>query len=117
MNTAVETVGLGDIDQYVVSVGAGKPLLICGGPQLGHTYMRTLDVLADAHELIYFDARGTGRTELGHPSKLTFADAVADLEGLRAGLGIERGRSWRRASVPPGPRLRPPMRARATATT
>ena len=90
MTTTAETVALGDVDQYVVRVGAGKPLLICGGPQLGHTYMRRLDVLADAYGLIYFDARGTGRTALGDPSKLTFAGGVADLEMLRVGLGIER---------------------------
>jgi proline iminopeptidase len=89
MKTTAETSWLADVDQYVVRVGTGKPLLIFGGPQLGHTYMRVLDVLADAYELIYFDARGTGRTALGNPAQLTFAGAVADLEGLRAGLGIE----------------------------
>ena len=49
--------------------------------------MRQLDFLADARELIYSDARGSGMTPLGDSSELTFARAVADLEGLRAGLG------------------------------
>jgi pimeloyl-ACP methyl ester carboxylesterase len=52
--------------------------------------MRQLDFLADARELIYYDARGSGRTDLGDARELTFAGAVADLEGLRAGLGLER---------------------------
>jgi proline iminopeptidase len=90
METATQTVMLGDIEAFVVRVGVGRPLVICGGPQLGHRYMRRLDVLADEHELIYFDARGSGRTELGDSSELTFGRAVADLEGLRAGVGIKR---------------------------
>jgi proline iminopeptidase len=52
--------------------------------------MRRLDALAEEFELIYYDARGSGQTELGDTPELTFARAVADLEGLRAGLGIER---------------------------
>jgi pimeloyl-ACP methyl ester carboxylesterase len=64
--------------------------VICGGPQLGHRYTRHLDFLADARELIYYDARGRGMTPLGDSSERTFARAVADLEGLRAGLGLKR---------------------------
>ena len=90
METATRAVTLDDIEVSVVRVGTGGPLLICGGPQLGHSYMRQLDFLADARELIYYDARGSGMTPLGASSELTFARAVADLEGLRAGLGLER---------------------------
>ena len=84
------TVRVRDIDVNVVRVGRGSPLLISGGPQLGHAYLRALDALSDEHEIIYFDARGTGRSELGDPGQLTFAGAVDDLEGLRGALGIER---------------------------
>jgi len=90
VETATRAVTLDDIEVSVVRVGTGGPLLICGGPQLGHSYMRQLDFLADARELIYYDARGSGMTPLGASSELTFARAVADLEGLRAGLGLER---------------------------
>jgi proline iminopeptidase len=89
METTTQTVKLGDIEAFVVRIGAGKPLVICGGPQLGHRYLRRLDLLADEHEVIYYEARGSGQTELGD-SPVTFAQAVADLDGLRAGLGIER---------------------------
>ena len=90
METATQAVKVDDIEASVVRVGAGGPFVICGGPQLGHRYMRQLDFLADARELIYYDARGSGMTPLGDSSELTFAHAVADLEGLRAGLGLER---------------------------
>ena len=85
-----ETVRVRDISVNVVRVGRGSPLLVSGGPQLGHPYLRSLDALADEHEVIYYDARGTGRSELGDASQLTFGGAIEDLEGLRIGLGIER---------------------------
>ena len=51
----------------VQTVSAGPPLIVVGGPQLGHQYMRRLDVLAEHFRLVYFDARGSslasGQTE------------------------------------------------------
>jgi proline iminopeptidase len=90
VETATQAVKLDDIEVSVVRVGMGRPLVICGGPQLGHRYMRQLDFLADRRELIYYDARGSGMTPFGDFSELTFARAVDDLEGLRARLGLER---------------------------
>lgn len=90
MEAATQTVTVRDIGVHVVRVGRGSPLLLCGGPQLGHAYLRSLDALSDVREVIYFDARGSGRTDLGDPSQLSFAGAIADLEGLREALGIER---------------------------
>jgi pimeloyl-ACP methyl ester carboxylesterase len=90
MEPKTGSVHLEDTDLFVVRVGSGSPILMCGGPQLGHTYMRSLDVIADDYELIYYDARGTGRSALGDESKQTLAGAVEDLEALRAALGIER---------------------------
>jgi proline-specific peptidase len=90
MEAAALTVKVRDLDVHVVRLGSGSPLVVCGGPQLGHPYLRALDPLSAERELIYFDARGSGRTELGDPSQLTFAGAIEDLEGLRAALGIER---------------------------
>ena len=40
METATQSVKLGDVEVTVVRVGTGSPLMICGGPQLGHPYMR-----------------------------------------------------------------------------
>lgn len=90
MAATVQTVRVRDIDVNVVRVGRGSPLLISGGPQLGHPYLRGLDAFADEHEVIYYDARGTGGSELGDPSQLTLGGAVEDLEALRGALDMER---------------------------
>jgi proline iminopeptidase len=79
-----------DIDVHVQTVGSGSPLVVVGGPQLGHQYMRPLDALAEQFRLVYYDARGSGRTETGDPSQLSFAGAVEDLEALRQTLGLDR---------------------------
>lgn len=90
MEAVAQSVRVRDINVNVVRVGRGSTLVICGGPQLGHAYLRALDSISGRHEVIYYDARGSGRTDLGDPSQLSFAGAVDDLEGLRAALGIER---------------------------
>ncbi|MEX0631170.1 MAG: alpha/beta hydrolase [Chloroflexota bacterium] len=90
MEAATQAVTVRDIEVQVVRVGRGSPLVVCGGPQLGHPYLRSLDVLADEREVVYYDSRGSGRTEVGDPSQLSFAGAIADLEGLRDALGIDR---------------------------
>lgn len=81
----------GDIEIAWRSVGTGDPLVVVhGGPGLGHGYMSGLDVLADQSRVIFYDQRGSGGTELGDPDKVTFAGAIADLEALRKGLGIDK---------------------------
>lgn len=90
MDATVETANVRDIEMHVVRIGRGSPLVVCGGPQLGHTYLRSLDALSDEREVVYYDARGSGLTHLGDPAQLTFAGAVEDLEGLRNALGFER---------------------------
>ena len=84
-------VRVGDIDIFVVTVGGGRPLLVIhGGPGLGTAYVRALDALGDGHQVIYFDQRGAGQSDLGDPARLTFAGALDDVEGLRAALGLEQ---------------------------
>ena len=89
MEPSTQSLKVRDIEPFVVRVGSGSPLVVCGGPQLGHQYLRALDALADEHEVIYWDARGSGRTALGDPSQLSFDGALQDLEALRSGLNIE----------------------------
>lgn len=89
MPATLQQVRVRDIDLSVLRVGAGRPILLCGGPQLGHAYMRHFDFLASTYECIYYDARGSGNSPRGNASELTAAGAVADVEELRAGLGIE----------------------------
>jgi proline iminopeptidase len=79
-----------DISVHVKAVGSGPPLVVVGGPQLGHQYIRPLDDLAADFRLVYYDARGSGRTEVGDPSELSFSGAVEDLEALRRSLDLDR---------------------------
>jgi proline iminopeptidase len=79
-----------DINVHVQTTGSGPTLLVVGGPQLGHQYLRPLDDLGADYRLVYYDARGSGRTEVGDPSQLSFAGAVEDLEALRQAIELDR---------------------------
>ncbi len=74
------------------SIGEGTVVVaIHGGPGLGHYYLRPgMDTLADAYQLVYYDQRGTGRSELGDPERVSLAGSIEDLLALLDGLGIER---------------------------
>jgi proline iminopeptidase len=86
-----ERIPADDIEIAYEIVGAGKPVVaVHGGPGLGHSYMRGIAVLADEYQVVFYDQRGTGLTELGDPDNVTFAGALADLEALREGLGIAK---------------------------
>jgi len=74
-------------------VGSGDPILVVhGGPGLDHNYLRPgLDVLAASHALVYYDQRGTGRSDVPvGPETIDEADFVQDIDDLRAALGYER---------------------------
>lgn len=82
---------VGDIEIAYKRVGTGIPLVtLHGGPGLGHRYMEPLDAWADEFEIVYYDQRGSGETELGDPDRVNFTGAIADLDGLRRHLGIAR---------------------------
>ena len=72
--------------------GAG-PLLVChpGGPGFSSRYFGDLAGLGESFTLILLDPRGTGGSD--HPAEARAyetADYVADLDELRAHLGLER---------------------------
>jgi proline iminopeptidase len=78
---------------WIETEGAGEPLLLlAGGPANSHlTFHPWFSPLADRFGLIYLDYRGRGRSE--RPDRLadiTFDQDVADIEGLRQALGLER---------------------------
>jgi proline iminopeptidase len=79
-----------DIDVHYASIGNGKPILVLGGPWLGHAYLRGFDALSDQYRVIHHDPRGSGRTPLGDPARAGLDGRIADIEGLRAALGIEK---------------------------
>ncbi|MDQ3963888.1 MAG: alpha/beta hydrolase [Actinomycetota bacterium] len=84
-------VAAGDIDIAYTAVGSGKPLIVVhGGPGIGPGYLRGLDAWADEFQVVYYDQRGCGETELGDPDKVSFKGHIDDLDAVRAGLGMEK---------------------------
>jgi proline iminopeptidase len=75
---------------HYVMVGDGRPLIVLhGGPGLGHSYLRPgLDHLATWFRLIYYDQRGSGRSEVGDSKKLSLSGAIEDLDGLRKAFDL-----------------------------
>ena len=78
---------------WVETEGEGEPLLLLpGGPANSHlTFHPHFSGLADRHQVIYLDYRGRGKSE--RPARwtdITFDQDVADIEGLRRALGLER---------------------------
>jgi len=93
----------GTIYYETVGGGSATPLLmINGGPGFDHPYFHFGDdvwnALAAKRTVVFYDQRGTGKSQLnaGQTSKL--ADLLADIETLRKHLGYERwdvfGHSW-----------------------
>jgi proline iminopeptidase len=77
---------------YYEVVGQGDPVVVVhGGPGLDHNYLRRgLDVLASSRSLIYYDQRGTGRSDTALDSASINLDAfVADIDELRQILGYD----------------------------
>lgn len=93
--------------------GTGEPataadrvplLLLAGGPgYAGETLHALARLLAEERTVHVLDQRGTGRSEIEglgpqHRPTLTFDALVADVEAVRAGLGVERwaiaGHGW-----------------------
>jgi proline-specific peptidase len=75
-------------------VGAG-PTLVChgGGPGFSGLYLSDLGGLDRDLELVLLDPRGTGESDRPADSRAyAIADYTADLEELRAHLGLERMR-------------------------
>jgi proline iminopeptidase len=91
MRKTSKSVRVDDIEIACTMVGEGDPVIVIHGAiGLGSTYMRALDPWADQLGLTYYDQRGSGETPLGDVQRVSFAGGVADLEGLRRGLGFER---------------------------
>ena len=78
---------------YYEVVGEGDPVVVVhGGPGLDHQYLRPgLDVLASSRALIYYDQRGTGRSDADLDSaSINLSTFVEDIDELRQALGYER---------------------------
>src|SRR5262245_1237946 len=83
--------------------GAGLPLVVANGsPGFDHTYLHCSDAwdrLGTKRKVVFYDQRGNGRSsELKPGQSCLLADQIADLDALRAQLGVEKmdllGHSW-----------------------
>ena len=83
-----------------VGGGPGLPLLVVhGGPGLPHTYLRSLERLADEREVIFWDQLGCGNSEYpSDPELWTMARSVAEMDAVVRALGLDGfhifGNSW-----------------------
>ena len=81
-------------------VGHGGPAVVLhGGPGADHGYLLPgFDALATRHELIYYDQRGGGRSQVSRHVPVGWREQVEDLEGLREVWQLEQltiaGYSW-----------------------
>jgi proline iminopeptidase len=78
---------------YVVEEGTGPPLvLVNGGPgNTLHSFLPHFSAAASFARVIYYDQRGTGRSDwVPGASGYSTAQTVDDLERLRVALGVER---------------------------
>lgn len=86
----MNTLRVRDVSLFVKTMGHGDPLLLMhGGPGLDHTSLAALEPLAEEFRLIFYDHRANGRST-GAPETMTFENLVADAEGLRQILGLDR---------------------------
>lgn len=94
--------GAGGMQLFYRVYGSGRDtaVVLGGGPALPISYFeKDLAPLAHGRTLIFFDARGAGKSQLTtDPTQLGMAHHVADLEAVRAhfGLGPMKlvGHSW-----------------------
>lgn len=83
-----------------VGAGAGLPLLVVhGGPGLPHTYLSSLQRLADEREVVFWDQLGCGNSERPSNTELwTMERSMAEMDAVVKGLGLKRfhlfGNSW-----------------------
>ena len=81
-------------------VGSGPLVVVLhGGPGASHDYLLPqYDLLAQGRSLFYYDQRGGGQSPVPRDTPVGWREHVADLEGLRVELALERltlcGYSW-----------------------
>jgi proline iminopeptidase len=84
---------LEDARLFYEVVGSGEPIVIVhGGPGLDHGYLQPgMDMLASRNTLVYYDQRGTGRSDVALDTTAVNLDAfVGDIDALRQALGYDQ---------------------------
>ena len=83
----------GGVRLYMEVVGEGAPIVVVhGGPGMDSRYLRRgLAALADYGQAVFYDQRGTGKSEGPLDSEhLTFLQFVDDIDAVREALAVER---------------------------
>src|SRR6185503_15802689 len=94
------TIEVNGISLYTRQLGSGPLVIVLhGGPGAHHDYLLPqYDLLARRRSLFYYDQRGGGRSPVPRETPAGWREHVADLEGIRAQLGLETmtlcGYSW-----------------------
>jgi len=99
MTTTNGSITSNGLKLYYEIEGEGHPLvLLNGGPGFSHEYLQPLRALASDAQLVFFDQRGTGRSDKANPQDYTVEANVEDVEQLRRELDlgscIVLGHSW-----------------------
>jgi proline iminopeptidase len=86
---------------YYLMEGRGDPIVVVhGGPGMDHTYLLpAMNGLAASHRVIYYDQRGSGRTQgVVDSSTVSFDKFLADIDAIGDSLHLGRftllGHSW-----------------------
>lgn len=86
---------------FVRTVGSGPPILIIhGGPGMDHSYLLPhMDALADSYQLVYYDQRASGRSQIDVDSTtVSMQGFLTDMESIRKHYNFDRwhvmGHSW-----------------------
>jgi proline iminopeptidase len=88
------------VDLFTRQIGSGPRVVVLhGGPGAHHDYLLPqYDRLASGRTLFYYDQRGGGKSPVSRETPVGWREQVADLEGIRAHLKIDRltlcGYSW-----------------------
>lgn len=80
-------------DLHTSTKGSGEPIIVIhGGPGLSAAYLEEhLDGLAGEYQLIFYDQRNSGRSELDNDgSKMTLAGFLKDIDDIRKAYGHEK---------------------------
>jgi proline-specific peptidase len=84
---------------YYEIEGEGEPLIMLnGGPGFPHDYLQETRSLTKYARLVYFDQRGTGKSDKSDPSRYTVDASADDVENVRQALDLGKcgvfGHSW-----------------------
>ena len=100
LRLACDMIEVNRVQLFTRRVGAGPLVVVLhGGPGVSHDYLLPqYDRLAIGRELLYYDQRGGGQSPVPRETPVGWREHVADLDGIREALGIERltllGYSW-----------------------